>query len=247
VTHTGRSDEYYSIRYHGKPFTFQGRAGMYGDETATYTSANALITFDTDGPAFLTHVGDPNNTGFFYLVREVDGDAGAEYLAESHGGVSADWIDAAEPGNRRANPTDGSGGIRDIALHRGRLEGGRWLLLGDRCVFDTKSLTAHVFEPPQDYFFSPFKRPLGLSPDQQSFIRLASASGDTQYLVVIRFSDGRSYALPIDPRTMRYELIEDLDAAGSTTTSNGDGEMTVRTRSSCVRILSAAVPRTSEL
>jgi hypothetical protein len=200
VTHTGHRDEYYSIRHRGKPFTFQGRAGEYDESMMTYRYVNSLITFD-NAPAAVAHVGDPNNTGFFYLIHEVDGAARADYLAESRAGVSANWLDGRD-----------SGGTRAIALHRGQLEGGRWLLLGDQCVLDTQTLRSHRFEPIQNYFFSPFKAPLGISPDQRSFIRLASASGDTEYLVVIRFADGNSYTLPIDRSTMRFETIEDLDA-----------------------------------
>lgn len=221
VTHTGHRDEYYSIRYRGEPFTFQGRVGEYDESTTTYRYVNALITFGS-APAAVAHVGDPNNTGFFYLIHEVDGVARADYLAESRAGVSANWLDGRD-----------SGGTRAIALHRGQLEGGRWLLLGDQCVLDTQTLHSHRFEPIQNYFFSPFKAPLGISPDQRSFVRLASASGDTEYLVVIRFTDGHSYALPIDRSTMRFETIEDLNAGwvqhhfGWNPGPNGD-ELTVR-------------------
>src|SRR5262245_8996616 len=93
VTHTHRyltgynegelrlaTTESYSLRHAGKPFTFVGRAGMDGETTATYTRVNALVTFPSPEPVVVVNVGDPNNTSFYYLVRERGGDAVAEYL-----------------------------------------------------------------------------------------------------------------------------------------------------------------------
>ena len=216
VTHTGYRDQYYSARYRGKPFSVDGRANEYDGSTIPYRYFNSLITFG-DVPAAVVHVGDPNNTGYFYLIHEVDGKARADYLNDSRSGVSVNWLDGSE-----------GGGTRSMALHRGQFGAGRWLLLGDQCVLDTRTLHSYRFDLPNGYYLSPFKASLGLSPDERSFVRLASASDDAEHLLVIRFTDGHSYALPIDRATMRFHEIEELDSAWVqhhfvwTPTSDGD-------------------------
>ncbi|MFN8546822.1 MAG: hypothetical protein U0527_02325, partial [Candidatus Eisenbacteria bacterium] len=200
-----RSDDFYMVRHQGKPFSIQGKAGMYGDDSATYDWMNAVITFDDSSPAFVVDVGDPNNTSFFYLVREVNGAAEATYLGESHGGVSASWLDPPAEAPRE--------GSRDITLHRGRLQGGRWLLLGDWTLLDTRSLTARSMTPPEGVWMQQFMAPLLLSPDERSFVRLGSVSNDEPVLAVLDFEEGSCAKLPIDRRTMRYDDWSELDAA----------------------------------
>lgn len=200
-----RSDDFYMVRHQGKPFSIQGKAGMYGDDTATYEWMNAVITFDDTTPAFVVDVGDPNNTSFFYLVREVNGAAEASYLGESHGGVSADWLDPPTPARREST--------RDITLHRGRLGGGRWLLLGDWTLLDTRTLTARSMAQPEGIWMQPFASPLLLSPDERSFVRLGSVSDNEPVLAVLDFEEGSCATLPIDRRTMRYDDWSEIDAA----------------------------------
>ena len=115
---TGRlgtaTTEHYSLRFQGQPFAFDGKSGMWGDETKRYKAFNSIITFPAPEPAVVVNVGDPNNTSFFYLVREKGGKAVAQYLGQSSGGVSAEWLDP--PANEVLK-------VKNIALHRGRMEG----------------------------------------------------------------------------------------------------------------------------
>ncbi len=201
VTHTNLGYESYSVRYHGEPFVFEGRAGMFGDETATYSAVNAVVTWDESGEVFVVHIGDPNNTGFYYLVREQDGAARARFLGESHGGVAADWL---EP------PTGDRLPLRDVAMHRGRLAGGRWLLLGDDTVLDTRTLNVHGLERPRDIYLNAFRGSLAFAPDQRSFVRLGSGADDTPVLVVTSLGGGVPYQLPIDVAAMDYPGWEEL-------------------------------------
>lgn len=217
--------DYYGLRYRGEPFPIAGRAGMFGDQPATYERLNAIITFTLPitmtESAFVVNVGDPNNTSFFYLVREVDGQAKVEYLSDTSGGtVAADWLDVAP-----ADPT----ASRDLTLHRGGLAGeGRWLLLGDNCVLDVHTLTAYPFatyplQDGSDASLTQFKLPLGLSPDQQSLVRLGSSDvrdwgagdfrGYVAKLMVYNFVTGDSYSLPVDRSQMRYAATELIDGA----------------------------------
>ena len=216
--------QYYQLRYRDKPFSIEGRAGMFGDDTATYTTLNSVITFTLPitltTPVFVVNVGDPNNSSFFYLVHEVDEQATVTELCATSGGVvAADWLDSAP-----SDPT----ASRNLVLRRAGLDGGRWLLLGDSCVLDVQTLTPYRFDtsPLGDGSATSLNQsrlPIGLSPDQHSLVRVGSqdvrdeGSGDFRgyvaRLIVYDFVDNRSYTLPVDRRTMRYGDVSVIDNA----------------------------------
>jgi hypothetical protein len=149
-------------------------------------------------------VGDPNNSSFYYLVREVDGLAVAQYLAEGRGGVSAAWID----------PPDDSKNI-EVALHRKRMEGGRFLLLGDYTVLDTRTLQSYTFAQDPGAGHNQFKPPMEMSPDGRSFVRWGSTEppGNHPALVVYDFMAPASYHLRLDRTLHRYHDWEEIDLA----------------------------------
>ena len=217
VTHTTRylygwnegkiregTTEHYSVRYRGEPVRFTGKAGMFGDDSLAYERMNAIVTFPAREPVVLVNVGDPNNSSFFYLLREQNGGFEPEYVADSHGSISVDWLD---PGPA------GAGTVREISLHRARLEGGRYLLVGQYAVLDTETLTTHRFEYHKGASINQFKPALELSPDRTSFVRFGYAEDNSPILVVFDFVAPASYALPIDRRRMRFTLWEEMDLA----------------------------------
>lgn len=195
----------YALRYNGQPFSFTGKSGMYGADTARYERMNSLITFPAPGPALIVNVGDPNNSSFYYLVREVNGAAVAEYVADGRGGVSAEWLD----------PPDDSKKIADVALHRGRMEGGRYLLLGDYTVLDTQTLTWYTFAYNPEANHNQFKPPMELSPDRRSFVRWGSTDSPENHpaLIIYDFRTPSSYFLRLDRTLHRYHSWEEIDLA----------------------------------
>jgi len=219
VTHTSRyatgwntgdlgtaTTEHYSLRFRGKSFAFEGQAGMWGDETKRYKAFNSIITFPTAEPAVVVNVGDPINANFFYLVREEGGKAVAQYLGKSSGGVSAEWLDP---------PADDVLEVKNIALHRGDLEGGRWLLLGENTVLDTRSLKNYPIQPAEDFSPNNFKPILAVSPDNRSFVRYGYSHHESDYpmLGVFEIESGSSYLLPIHKAWMRYNDWVEIDSA----------------------------------
>lgn len=198
--------ESYSLRYRGQPFRFTGKAGMFGQDTVEYSRMNMIITFPSPEPAFIVNVGDPNNTSFYYLVRERDGQAVTELAAEGHGEVSGSWLDP-DPGSEPA--------VADIAVHRGRMEGGRLLLLGGTGVVDTRTLTIYPVPAIPGASVNQFKPPLALSPARISFVRWASGESpeNAPMLAVFNFRAGTGYTLPIDRRVMRFNSWEEVDQA----------------------------------
>jgi hypothetical protein len=194
--------EHYFIRYRGKPVTFEGRDGMYGDKTRTYSTFNAIVSFPSKEPAVVVNVGDPNNTSFFYLIREDEKGLRVQHLIDIPAGVvSATMLDA-PPGDKSA--------INDIAVHRSRLTGGRFLLLGLDFVLDTETFDPYKIEPDYDKRPNEFAPPLSMSPDKHSFVRFGYTNNNSPILVDVDFVEGKTYALPIVRSSMRYNGWEEL-------------------------------------
>jgi len=219
VTHTHRymtgwntgkfgtgTEENYSLRYRSRPFSFEGKAGMWGDQVIRYEIFNSIITFPSTPPALVVNAGDPDNASFYYLVREKGGAAVAEFLGASSGSVSAQWLDP---------PEGKSPSTVDTALHRGRLEGGRWLLLGDYTLLDTRTFKSTALSQPEGFSLNQFKPPLALAPDSGSFVRFGYAMDSTNApkLAVFELGTGTAYTLPIDRVRMRYHDWPEIDAA----------------------------------
>jgi hypothetical protein len=179
---------------------------MFGNEVQRYETFNSVVTFHTEVPALVVNAGDPNNANFYYLVREDQGNAVVQYLGSSSGGVSAQWLD----------PPDGeAAAVADIALHRGRMAGGRWLLLGQYTVLDTRTLESTSFRQPEGFTPNQFKPPVAMSPDKGAFVRFgyATDASTAPRLAVFEIGSGTTYTLAIDRQRMRYNDWPEIDAA----------------------------------
>jgi len=201
------TSERYSLHYRSQPFSFEGKSGFFGTETKVYQTFNSMITFPTTVPALVVNVGDPNNESYYYLIREEGEKAVAQYLGKSTGSVSAQWLDP--PEEEESDP------VTNIALHRGRLEGGRWLLLGQYTVLDTETLDTTAFGQPEDFTPNQFKPPIAMAPDEGSFVRFGYSAddGSTPKLAVFEIGEGKTYTLLIDKWRMRYNDWTEIDAA----------------------------------
>jgi len=193
--------EHFSVRWRGEEFAFVGAAGLSGARGRTYRTVNAVITFPTPRPAFVVNVGDPATGSFFYLVREVGGEAKAEPLGAGIGDVSADWVDP-PPGDTVTE--------RDPAVRRRHMTGGTLLLLGDWTVLDTRTLRSYALRPRGALPVS-FALPSSLSPDRRSFARPALGPEHEPLLLVHAYAAGVSYVLPIDRRAMRFNDLKEID------------------------------------
>ncbi|MEO8200133.1 MAG: hypothetical protein ABI679_06410 [Gemmatimonadota bacterium] len=197
---------YFSLRYQGKPFAFDGKSGMFGDDTAHYETMNAVVTFPSGESAFVVNVGDPNNSSFFYLIREVNGSPVAQFAGESSGDVSVDFLDPV---------AKDSSVIRNVAVHRSRLHGGRWLLLGQFSVLDVEKMELYRFAYHPNASLNQFKPPITMSPDKRSFVRFGygESPANVPVLIVFVFADSTSYTVPIERGVARFNQWEDIDLA----------------------------------
>lgn len=167
---------------------------------------SSIIVLAAGAGAFLRARGggERRRPRFYYLVREQNGAATVEYLAQGSSQVSAEWLD---PG-----PQD-STTITNIALHRGRMEGGRYLLLGERVALDVQTLKAYPVREPDGAYPNQFKTPISFSPDRTSFVRFGSGESpeNKPVFIVFDFAGDTSYTLPVDRSVMRYNSWEEMD------------------------------------
>ncbi len=207
----------YILQYRGVPFEFVGKAGMFGDKTARYKTFNAVFTIAplvSGTPAILVNVGDPNNDSVFYLLRDVDGKPVAQYVGAANGVVTANWIDP---------PAASISNVWDAKAHRGRLAGGRWLLVGKFTAIDMQDFRVYPLaqvrtaEDPSPNEWMPV---IGMSPDQLSFVRYGSFQRivdhriqNEEVLIVTELTTERWYMVPIRRSIERYNsYIDDVNA-----------------------------------
>ncbi|MCA9728158.1 MAG: hypothetical protein KC729_10775, partial [Candidatus Eisenbacteria bacterium] len=86
------------------------------------------------------------------------------------------------------------------------------ILLAQRTVLDTRSLTWTTCPLPSGVHLNGFKPPLALSPSRHSFVRYGSDDENRPVLCVMHIPSGSAYVVPIDRRIMRYNSWEELDA-----------------------------------
>ena len=196
--------EHFSVRWRGEEFAFVGAAGLSGARGRTYRTVNAIITFPTPRPAFVVNVGDPATGSFFFLVREVGGQAKAEPLGSGSEAIHADWIDP---------PPGDTGTAREYPMRRQHMAGGTLLLLGYWTVLDTRTLRSYGLRPHGGAKPVSFMLPSFLSPDRRSFARPALGPEQEALLLVHDYAAGVSYTLPLDRRTMRFSDLGQIDRA----------------------------------
>jgi hypothetical protein len=200
----------YALRYRGALFEFVGKSGMFGDKTARYKTFNAVLTFVPNAagaPTILVNVGDPNNDSFFYLLRDVDGKAEARYVGPaSSGHITAQWIDT---------PAAGITNVWDDARHRGRLAGGRWLLVGEYTALDMQTLAVYALKRPEQTSVNDQVPVIAMAPDKLSFVRLCSdhQQRGAPCLVTFELTTGAAAIVPIRHRVERFNVWDDINLA----------------------------------
>jgi hypothetical protein len=162
-------------------------------------------------PALLAHFIDPNGSGPCHVLSE---NAGQLLTIHVPGCVYA----------------SGSVLTSDTALFR---SGSRQVARGrvDRLTFetpgvyevgggvlDTRRMAVHAYTFPEDFSLFPAVPPLGISPDERSFVRFgsvweAATNQNHTSIAVVDVVGGRSYVLPVDEARMRYAKLEAIDPA----------------------------------
>jgi hypothetical protein len=88
----------------------------------------------------------------------------------------------------------------------------------DRSVMDTRRMAVYTYTFPENFSIFPAVSPLGISPDERSFVRFgsvwdAATNSSLTSIAVIDFVGQRSYVLPVDEARMRYAKLDVIDPA----------------------------------
>lgn len=174
---------HWSLRWQGQPLAIDTLGGLFGDKPTQLTRINAAFVIVRGGavPELLVNVGDPNNTSAFHLVRQQGGAVQVRLLCIVSGGDNAvGWAQhvVRQGGSERAaaglpGRTEWLHGPRQATLRAAADTdadaGGRYLMLGRRCLFDTRAGTVRWLPD------HPSQGPAIVSPDGTRLARLAEA------------------------------------------------------------------------
>ncbi|HEU5155117.1 MAG TPA: hypothetical protein VFU03_10335, partial [Gemmatimonadales bacterium] len=201
----------FALRYRGQPLVIEGKTSATGDSSERFDLIDDVALLAGPRPAFLIHVDIPTGAGYCYLVAE-EGER-----------VRIDFVSSASRGTR------GSVLTSDTALFRAAAN---WKTVNGRidrisyshpglyrigfAVVDTRALLVRHFSADSTVYDIPAVPPLGLSPDERSFVTytyLSDSQPPQPMLLVTDAVANRTYTLPIDPARMRYAKFESLDPA----------------------------------
>ena len=175
---------HWSLRWQGQPLLIDTLGGLFGDQPSLVERLNAVFAIDRGQrvPDLLINVGDPNNTSAFHLVRQQGDSLEVRLLYVVRGGDnSVGWAqhvldrgdDESLSTGLPGRPYWHHGPVRET-LPAGLVSGagGRYLMLGQRCLLDT--LTDAVYWFPGDLDDAEAMRggPAVVSPDGTRLARL---------------------------------------------------------------------------
>jgi hypothetical protein len=107
-------------------------------------------------------------------------------------------------------PDADSSGVQDIAVHRRRFTGGRFLMLGNAFVLDTATFQSGKLKYGEVHP-NQFAAPLGMSPDAHSFVRFGYKDDNSEVLLDCDFAASEVHVLPLTRARTRYNSWEELD------------------------------------
>jgi hypothetical protein len=198
----------FRIRYRGQPVVVDAKAAETKADEDTLDTADGVALIAGNRPALLVHFADNTGTGPCYVISEASERLSTLYVPEcsaANGSILTSDA-AAFRASARQVPR---GRVNRIAF----AQPGLYSVGGS--ILDTRTLAVHGYTYPESFTIVPAVAPLGISPDERSFVRFGHDSnhGDSTWLAVADFVANRNYLLPIDESRMRYATLDALDPA----------------------------------
>ena len=173
--------------------------------------ADGIAVIGGPRPALLAHFIDPNDAGPCYVVTEDSGRPQTLRVPDcvyANGSVLTSDTATFRDGERQV----ARGLVNRIAFEKP----GLYSVGGS--VIDTRRMAVHTYKFPENFSIFPAVPPLGISPDERSFVRFgsvwdAATNQSLTSIAVMNFVDQRSYALPVDEARMRYAKLDVIDPA----------------------------------
>lgn len=197
----------FTIRYRGQPVAIHGTSPS-DSSTVSYARVQAVALLPGADTALLVLANGSRGAGDLWLIAPEGDRVRTEPLAA---GVA--W--------NAVPPLTNDSGLFHRSAARQPVEGrvdltgfaapGLYLLPG--AVFDTRTRSMQPFAAESLYNIIDRIPPLGLSPDERSFVRLGYQPDTTEAYVaeVIDRTSGERYRLPLDRYRMRFGEIDDID------------------------------------
>lgn len=198
----------FAIRHGGTPVVIASDSSDPGREIR-YEQVDAVALLPGADTALLALVNGVSGSGEVWLVEEGDGGVRTRYV-----GGGGNWNtlplvtnDNALFARNRSNELHGRVDEQRFAVP------GLYLLPG--ALFDTRTRAARAFDTEGSYNILDHVPPLGVSPDERSFVRVGydPDSSDIKVLEVFPTDGARRYRLPLDLYRMRVGQADDLTPA----------------------------------
>jgi hypothetical protein len=201
----------FAIRHRGQPVAVGGS----GSDSAGANAASRLDRADGVAviggpqPALLVHFIDPNDSGPCVVLTEEAGSLRTIPVPDcsyANGSVLTSDTATFRQGERQVP----RGHVNRLTFETP----GLYSIGGS--VIDTRRMAVHTYEFPEGFSIFPAVPPLGVSPDERSFVRFGSVwDGATNQshtsIAVVDFVGHRSYVLPVDEARMRYAKLDVID------------------------------------
>lgn len=200
----------FSFRYNGQPLPIEGPGTDDGGTEERFEQVSEVALIAGERTAFLLRADSPNAFGVCFLLSDSGGAPRLQFVGVSGEGIDGQLLTS---DTARFRAAAGRTKLRGRIDRVSQSQPGLYRI--GNTVVDTRRLTLHHFHPDTGHYDVPSVPPLGLSPDERSFVTWVSANevSPPPMLRVIDFVGDTSYTLPVDPTRMRWAKFESLDPA----------------------------------
>jgi hypothetical protein len=201
------------VRHRGHPVMIESVGGDDDRTAARFERVSAVATIDGPTPALLVQVSPPADNERCFLLKDVTERLVIEAVGDCPAVIQAHPLTGDTVRFRAAQTRHAVPGRIDRGMFTGDSASGLFLLV--HAVLDTRDLSVRRI-PMRD---APSLRgdvpPLGVAPDEQSFVRVGFGGDDGQadVLVVTSIGTGESYSVPIDRQRTRMGPEAAIDPA----------------------------------
>ena len=197
----------FAIKHRGQAVVVDAKREESKSDDDRLEQADGVAVIGGTQPALLVHFADHAGQGPCYVLTDDSSRLRTVYVPEcsfATGSVLTSDTTAFRNGERKTP----HGRINRVSLEKPGLyqTGG--------AVLDTRKLAVYTYKYPDAFSIFPSYAPLGVSPDERSFVRIGSDYNNSTLpsLAVADFVGNRSYLLPLNER-MRYPTLESIDPA----------------------------------
>lgn len=196
----------FAIKHRGKPVAVDAKASDSTSAEGHLDRADGVAVIGGSRPALLAHFTGASGSGACYILTEESErlqTVNVPDCAYASGSILTSDSTAFRNGDRKVP----RGRIDRVTFERAGLYG-----VGGS-VLDSRRLAVRPYKLPDMFSIFPDVSPLGISPDERSFVRFGSHyNGENQTSIVVTdFVGNRSYLLPVDEARMRYATLDAID------------------------------------